>query len=103
MPKPKGKAKPKGKGKPKSKGKPKNKPNVNSKVKPAPIQNKKPLGVDVELVFSPPSQGGEGAAIVTYADNGKPTKRSHSVIDLMNAPTYAAKSFEVRASRQKIR
>ena len=67
------------------------------------IQSDKPLGVDVELVFSPPSQGGEGTAIVTYADSGKPTKRSHSVIDLMNAPTYAAKSFEVRASRRKIR
>ena len=38
------------------------------------IRSEKPPRVDVELVFSPPSQDGDGAAIITYADSGKPTK-----------------------------
>ena len=60
------------------------------------IRSEKPPGVDIEFVFSPPSQDGDGAAIITYVDSGKPTKRSHSVIGLIHAPTHAAKSFVIK-------
>ena len=41
--------------------------------------------------------------MVTFEADGTPRRRFHAAVDLMCAPTYAARSFELRLSRERVR
>lgn len=62
------------------------------------------LGVDLEVVFSPPSpEAGKGlrsgVSVLAYDDRGLYTEVGHGPIQLTFAPSFAAREYELRIAR----
>ena len=60
------------------------------------------FGIDLELVYTPETTS-EGTVVVTIMGDGTRVTNDHSVVDVVTAPTYASRSFEIRISRRGTR